>query len=475
MCESFIVDTTSDLFKISNEKIIAFYKSNPHIHFEDVNILIVDILQKSGSIKSIEPVVFQDDHKTRELESFLSSMREGIRKLIQRITSKYIISKTEYIREFKSASLEADHRELIFKANQKLFENSCSILSIVFQLRFSNIAEKTKIILHQFNKILTANTEQIFAKIDSPIKSEEYIHNFESNSTHMIQAIVQLLSDCMSSYELRVANYVKLRDDPSSTLYYRLIYELNDIVHQLPSTDDITVVSFENLLSQSFPTASVTTVPSSNEFHIMRDDKPAIYIETHDNRQHNIGVTDVKRFIKRAIETNSNGILVSQYTGITSKPNYHIEIHNNVVVVYLHKLLYSSETLQIATDMIDSISGKLTEFSSLSENKYSIPKDILDGVNREYQQFILQKEAIITGFKEQQKSLLSKLDDMRFSVLDKYLSTRYSYCKKQGYNCELCNNFNVNTLKGLAAHKRGCARKLALTVDPVHLDKIPVK
>jgi hypothetical protein len=130
------------------------------------------------------------------------------------------------------------------------------------------------------------------------------------------------------------------------------------------------------------------------------------------------------------------------------------------VVIYLHKLSYSSETLQIAADMIDSISSKLNDFCSLSENKYSIPKDILDGINREYQQFILQKESIITSFKEQQKRIISQLDDMRFSTLDKYLSTRYSSCKKQGYSCDLCNNFNVGTLKGLAAHKRGCARKL---------------
>ena len=78
---------------------------------------------------------------------------------------------------------------------------------------------------------------------------------------------------------------------------------------------------------------------------------------------------------------------------------------------------------------------------------------------------------IISGFKEQQKNLLAKLDDMRFSVLDKYLSTRYSSCKKQGYNCELCNNFNVETLKGLAAHKRGCARKMQKTPDFIEPEK----
>jgi hypothetical protein len=110
-------------------------------------------------------------------------------------------------------------------------------------------------------------------------------------------------------------------------------------------------------------------------------------------------------------------------------------------------LSYSSDALQIAADMIDSISSKLNDFCSLSENKYSIPKDILDGINREYQQFIIQKEAIVTGFKDHQKRLLSQLDDMRFSTLDKYLSTRYSSCKKQGFTCNICNSFNVATVR----------------------------
>jgi hypothetical protein len=321
--------------------------------------------------------------------------------------------------------------------------------------------------LNQFNRILIANTEQIFSKSELTHNLTEYIQNFESNSSHMIQAIIQLLSDCLTLYETRVKQVIesiKKREDPVFTVYYKLIYELNDILHQLPSLNDETEISFEHLLSQTFTTASISREEAkSNEYLLIREDRTPIYIETHDIRDRNIGLTDVKQFLKRTVEKNTNSILISQYTGITSKPNYHIEINNNIVVVYLHKLSYSSETLQIATDMIDALSCKLIDFCSLSENKYSIPKDILDNINREYQQFILQKEAIVSGFKEQQKRLLIQLDDMRFSTLDKYLSTRYSSCKKQGYNCDMCNNFNVGTLKGLAAHKRGCARKLSLS------------
>jgi hypothetical protein len=316
--------------------------------------------------------------------------------------------------------------------------------------------------LNQFSKIVTTNTEQIFTNTHKPRNIEEYIQNFETNSTHMMHAVIKLLSECVSSYDTRVKTAIetiKRREDPSFTNYYKLIYELNDILHQLPTNVE-NVCEFEQLLSQAFPTASIVKDPEEeNEYTLIREDKPDIFIETHDMREHNIGISVVKAFIKHATEKNVNGVLISQYTGITSKPNYHIEIHNNIIVVFLHKMLYSPETIQIATDMIDTLSSKLTDFSSLSENKYSVPKDILDSINREYQTFILQKEAIVAAFKDHHKRVLTQLDDMRFSSLDKYLSTRYSSCKKQGYTCDLCNSFNVGTLKGLAAHKRGCIRK----------------
>jgi hypothetical protein len=45
---------------------------------------------------------------------------------------------------------------------------------------------------------------------------------------------------------------------------------------------------------------------------------------------------------------------------------------------------------------------------------------------------------------------------------------------KNGHKCELCKNFNANNLKALAAHKRGCMRKLGNTgtknyvMAPIH-------
>ena len=96
---------------------------------------------------------------------------------------------------------------------------------------------------------------------------------------------------------------------------------------------------------------------------------------------------------------------------------------------------------------------------SMLPSVFSIKESLKEIIENKYQQFIIQKETILTMAKDHHKRLLSQLDEFRFTTLDKYLATRYSSCKKQGYTCELCGTFNVGTLKGLAAHKRGCARK----------------
>ena len=64
-----------------------------------------------------------------------------------------------------------------------------------------------------------------------------------------------------------------------------------------------------------------------------------------------------------------------------------------------------------------------------------------------------------------EKKILTQLEDLKFPSLDKFLSTKYSSIQKQGFKCNLCNEFTVFTLKGLAAHKRGCSRKLGTQVN----------
>jgi len=209
---------------------------------------------------------------------------------------------------------------------------------------------------------------------------------------------------------------------------------------------------------------------------LSRDGKPAIAIQHIEHIDRNITIDEIKSFLTDVQQKGTNGILVSQHTGITTKPNLYIEIHNNRVFVYVHNLEYSPEKLQTAIEIVDTVSAKLAEFNISAEQKYAIPKDTLDEMNREYQTFILKKETVINTLKETHKKILGQMEEIQITTLDKYLSTRYSSSKKQGYVCNLCNSFTVSTLKGLAAHKRGCNRKLvgkpACKPDDVNIKEV---
>jgi hypothetical protein len=216
------------------------------------------------------------------------------------------------------------------------------------------------------------------------------------------------------------------------------------------------------MVSQLYPTATVQSQTANQEYNsilLCRDHKPTIFISSIANKERNVNTQEVKDFLKDVQTHNCNGILISQHTGITSKPNYHIEIVNKNILVYIHNALFSPDKLQIATDIIDTIYTKLSDFTISPDNKFAIPKEVLDDINREYQGFVANKETLVELIKESNKKILSQINDISFPSLDKYLSTRYSTHKKQGFVCDLCNNFTVPTLKGLAAHKRGCNRK----------------
>ena len=52
-------------------------------------------------------------------------------------------------------------------------------------------------------------------------------------------------------------------------------------------------------------------------------------------------------------------IFLSQNTGITSKNNYQIDITNGKILVYVHNCEYMSHKIQIAVDIIDTLSQKI--------------------------------------------------------------------------------------------------------------------
>jgi hypothetical protein len=225
--------------------------------------------------------------------------------------------------------------------------------------------------------------------------------------------------------------------------------------------------NFAYVLSKIYSTSEVSRLEDA--FVIKRYMKPPVLFETVDSSE-NISNEEVQCFIKTIEDKNCHGVFVSQNSGISSKPNFHIEYHKGNICIFVHNGDYDFHKVKLAVQIIDSLSVKLKELNH-GHDENAISKATLDDINKEYQLFVSQKDALVNVYKECQKKVLSQIDEIRLPCLDKYLSTKYTNTtQKQGFKCDLCKCYNANNLKALAAHKRGCSRKNVFV--PLHIQSV---
>ena len=146
--------------------------------------------------------------------------------------------------------------------------------------------------------------------------------------------------------------------------------------------------------------------------------------------------------------------MMSQLSGIVSKPNFFIEIHNGKVLIYLHKVYFSKEQIKMAIDVIDHLSTRLeTIVSGEKENGFNMRKDVLDKINDEIQLFVKNKELMTASIKDSTRKLLAQIEELQLPSLTLYLNDKYASIQNQLFVCEICNN-SFHTKKGLAMHKK---------------------
>jgi hypothetical protein len=226
--------------------------------------------------------------------------------------------------------------------------------------------------------------------------------------------------------------------------------------------------SMEMLLSKSFPCNEIS-INADKNYMLKRITKSNILfmcktdltnIESH--------YTDL--FIKHIKETKGAGVFISQHSGIITKPDFHIDIVNNNVVIYIHNCNYDIDKIKNAINIIDILTEKLKLSTNNEEDQTQIviEKDLLSTINAEYQTYIVSKEQLIQTIKESHKHVIHKLETFTFPILETYLSKNFTNKEhKQKYTCNICNNYISFKLKGMAAHKKGCKRKLLPFVSVV--------
>jgi hypothetical protein len=486
---------------IRNQRIINFYKQNPQLNFEAINLIFVDlfsnILSDVNSVMNISVnnqilhSVSENTQKIDQLQNSVVSLNETVNSLQKSIINtlylKFTEIKADYLQELRIIVDLNNHEKiapLLEKNNNQLIDKTTYIINDVIPKNQIQYYHQVQESIKSFYKSISDDTRVLLKYVDNN-SIKDYVNNFEMKSSIMFQNIQQPIYSFISASEERINNNLSLLN---TTIQTKLLNEFNDFF-QTYKTDFITsakqILQINAVVSKIFPTAEIiqlnknslisrTTTPliQQNDFKtyfLKRNNFQRIIVQNTDIDR-NVSTEEIDVFQQLVEENNCDGVFLSQNAGFCDKPNFYIEIHNKNIIVYVHEVKYSKDKIKSAIDIIDILSSKIKDFNYDNQIEYAIEKDVLEEINKEYQVFISNKEAVTNTLKDSQKKMMHQLDEFKFPILEKYLCTKFSSnSQKQTLKCDICKLFNANNLKALAAHKRGCTRKNGVSnTVPLH-------
>ena len=475
-----------DRIIITDKNVCSFYKEHPYVDVNSVNRLCVELL--NSALNNNNEIVTNNFHQkilseisennrvVSLLQDTMTSMKtDNLHSFITEMTD----IKDDYLEELKTMVITetTDKITSIMEANNSnLLNKTVDVIRNIIPNLNTKQSEDINRSLYSFQKAIASDTQILLKSVDTH-SLKEYMNNFELKSSLMLQNIQQPILCSITASEERITNNVKsIKDNITDTdeIHKTMFNSINSILTTDKPIDKNTYKNnttnnhFISVLTKSFGSADISSklLGMNTPTTVMkRIRKPDILIQNYE-LDTNVSSDEMASFMNVLSDENKCGIMVSQYSGISNKNDFQIEFHTNNVIIFVHNSEYSNHKIEAAVNIIDHLYFKLHQFNKTGINDdFTIPKDILETINNEYQMFMTQKLAVIDVLKESQKKVIAQVDEIKFPSLDKYLSGKYSApIIKTGLKCDICKCYSANNLKALAAHKRGCMRKHGLTV-----------
>lgn len=473
----------------NNKRIYDFYTTHKSLDFEQINLLCIDlfenILQDATATinKSIGSQILSECLENRvrmaELSSGLQLVNANLAKMSSDIHIKMLDIKREYMDEMKPI-LEKSGATLLNQINL----DTVSLIT-------SQVVEKTSILINETvpnanNQIINKVHDDIQRFYNDEFKQQltgvvktdqlsELFNNFCTKYDMMMQSIQTPILQVLSMNDERINKNINRQQETQE----KMLTNLEDFLNKYKNNSSLKGKFSENLLHkviiQMFPTAEIADTSKMvhmGDLVVRRENRDSIIFENKDYAD-NVSAEEVNKFIGDCEKQGMHGIILSQNTGIASKKNYHIDIKKGKVLVYVHNVDYSQYKIQIAVDIIDTLSEKLKDTSVEKEEK-AVSKEVMAEINAEFARFVAQKEAIITVVKDCQKKIIDEIKTISFPSLERFLSSSDQIT----YTCDVCNRFTTQSKKALASHKRTKECKAhgasgsTISTDKIHISII---
>ena len=456
---------------ITDKKIISFYNENPHLDIENINHIFIDILKQLSTNLSSK----LDNTMTSQILNIVSDLKGELYKINSDISTKLLHlndAKKDYINDIKTlfshAELSTQEKinHILEKSNDTLLAKTTVLMSDIIpkshEKNYGNIENCIK----RFFTTITEDTKQLL-KINGSDKSSHLAENIDKNINKMFMNIQESLFNAIHSSEAKTfSNIQKVNDNIilQKQIQENLSLELNTFLNKYKSNSSIKGAVSEcelySLLQKILPhdfLVRCSTEACACDIRLTRKDKrlPNILFENKDYAA-SVNTDEIEKFERDLKMQRCHGIFISQNSPIAYKENFHIDIINNIIHLYIPNAGYDIEKIKLAINIVDSLSEKLNLIVlDPNEEIYEITIDDFENLKKEYCDFANKKVEMIEFIKLITKQLTEKLESIHLPVLKK-LTVGNTETKNMGIICAICNKFNAKNKASLGAHIKYC-------------------
>lgn len=466
---------SSEPLIIYDPKVCEFYKSNPNVNPEVMNIILVDLLEQlveNMDDTMSNTMLSQIMRGIRSMSSEITDIKQNVNNIQDDVIGQFVLK----LQETRTGGFQ-DIKEFIISHSQN---NNHSIQQYVLE-------QCDKIIQTSYQQI-----ENIIPRTNQTFYSDiqERIYHFK---TDINNTITQSLSDnniekMISQYDIKTMQFITSIQQNLSSVENNIVSNINDIKNDSQKDKLMSDLSdflskytnssykgqfgenkLESVLSQLYPSAEVMNTTGKTaccDFHLKRPNKPVIMIETK-NYDKNVTLGEVQKFIRDIEKQKQHGIFLSHHSGITSKQNFQIDFVGSQIAIYVHSVDYSPQIIKTCVDIVDSLHTKTQVlFENDNENTNIIPKEILDAINDDFRNLVTNKQKLLDTCKQFNKTITSQLDNLNLPSLDSYLKPLYSNVttiSDEPFKCDICNVYETTNNRSLSRHKISCRKKYEKT------------
>jgi hypothetical protein len=443
---------------VNNKRIYDFYERNKDISFEAVNLIFLDLIEKINTdmTSAMQNTLCGEIlSSVKDLKGLVTSLNNSVMLKIQDINKEFVGNVKLIIENSSSNNTKTYISEL--NRNTELF---VSRINNEIPKNNNEINVRMKEILNTFQETILSDIK-LFVINNS--QNENTLKDYISGLDNKIQDLQKPIYSFINANQEQINNNLtSLRESNlvAHSTQNKVMEDLSDFLNKYSTNSAykgrVSENKLEKVLSKMYPAAEVVcskALKECGDFVLKRQNKPTILIENK-NYDANVNVEEIAKFYRDVNAQKCSGIFISQTSGIVGRSDYQIELNDANVLVFLHNVDYSESKIKNAVDIIDNLGTKWAEINNLNSIEgVKISKEFLSKINDEYKAFLNNKDLLIFNIKENQKKLISNIEDLDLPDLSKYLFSIYSSEQKHEFKCDVCGEA-FSKKASLASHKK---------------------